>query len=420
MDFRHSLAALAILTAMLTAANWAGAETWERFRGPHGDGVARNQNLPAQLDAKKNLVWKAAIPGLGNSSPIVWNDQVFLQSAAADGSERSLLCLDAKTGKTVWEHKTPGKKANTHKKNTLASATPTTDGSGVYVATWDGKDVIVAAYTMKGQPMWEKNLGEFKSQHGPGASPVVYKDKLFYAFDMDGKAVMYAFDKLTGKSAWTQPRVAHRACYTIPRIIEKGPNGPELLVISTTAITSYNPDTGSRNWDWKWTFGGPKAEPLRTIGETIHMGDKLFAFSGTDSSRLTVGLDLPSAQGAAPVQVWDNKKDFPYVPSPIGYDGHIYFVNDRGFAGCFEPKAGKQVFLQRIPDATFTSSPVIIDGKLYAGSEEGDLVVIKADPKFEILATTKIGERIRATPAAADGRLYVRGENHLFCFGKKD
>lgn len=415
MKIHHLLAAL----TFWGVAGWAGAETWERFRGPHGDGIVRNQNLPAHLDGKSQ-VWKVALPGLGNSSPVVWNDQLFVQSASADGSQRSLLCLDSKTGKTVWEQKTPGTKAATHQKNTLASATPTTDGNGVYAATWNGKDILLSAYTMKGERLWEKNLGEFKSQHGPGASPLVYKDKVYYAFDMDGKAVMYAFDKATGKEAWTQPRDAARACYTIPRIIEKGANGTELVVISTTGITSYHPDTGSRNWDWKWNFGGPKAELLRTIGETVHMGDKLIAFSGTASGRLTVGLDLPSVQGASPVQVWDNKKDFPYVPSPVGYDGYIYFMNDRGFAGCFESKTGKQVYLERVPGATFTASPIIVDGKIYAASEEGDIFVIDAAPKFNIVSTNKIGERIRATPAVADGRIFVRGENHLFCFGKKD
>lgn len=415
MNLRKLIAA----SVLVLVAGGAGAETWERFRGPQGEGVARNQNLPVKFDGAKDLVWKVAIPGLGNSSPVVWNDVVFLQSAAEDGSERMLLCLDAKTGKTLWERKTPGKKAATHKKNTLASATPTTDGKAVYAATWDGKDVLVGAFTMKGEPIWEKNVGEFKSQHGPGASPFLYKDKVYYAFDMDGKAILYAFDKATGKEVWTQPRAAARACYTLPRILEKGANGPELIITSTTAITSYNPDTGSRNWEWKFSWG-PKAEALRLVGETIQKDNKLFAFAGTDSGRLAVGLDLPAAQGAAPTPVWENRKDFPYVPSPVAYGDHIYFVNDRGFAGCFEAKTGKQVYMERIPDAVFSASPVIVDGKIYAGSEQGDIHVIAADPKYQLLATNKVGECMRATPAVADGRMFVRGTNHLYCFGKKD
>lgn len=404
----------------LFVAGLAEGETWERFRGPDGNGVAQNQNLPTAFDESKNLVWKTAVPGLGNSSPVVWNDQLFVQSSSEDGSERFLVCLDVKSGKVQWERKSPGAKTAMHKKNTLASATPATDGKAVYTATWDGKDVILSAVTMKGEPMWEKNLGEFKSQHGPGASPVIYKDKVYYNFDMDGKAVMHAFDKTTGKPAWTQNREAFRASYSAPQILEKGPNGPELLITTTTAITSYNPDTGSRNWNWTWNWG-PKTKPLRTIAGSMEMDGMLYALSGDGGGdRLIVGLTLPTSQGAAPVQVWETRKDFPYVPCVICHEGRIYFVNDRGFAGCVDGKTGKQVWYQRLPEATFTSSPILVDGKIYVGSEEGDVFVLAAQPKFELIAKNRIGERLRATPAVADGRLYIRGSHHLYCFAKKE
>ncbi len=405
---------------VLMAAGWAMADTWERFRGPGGDGVAQKQNLPVEFDDAKHLIWKIKLPGLGNSSPVVWNDRLFVQTATADGKERSLLCLDVKSGAVIWKKDSTGSKAAIHAMNSLASATPATDGKGVYVATWDGKGVFLSGYSMKGQLLWEKDLGEFKSQHGPGASPIVYRDKVYFALDMDGKAELFAFDAATGKQVWRQPREAFRACYSAPQILEKGASGAELIITSTTAITSYNPDTGSRNWNWTWTWG-PGVKALRTIAGSIESGNMLFAFAGDGGGdRQMVALDLATAPGTAPNQVWDNRKDFPYVPCPLTQDGRLYFVNDRGFAGCFDAKSGAKVWFERLKDATFTASPILVDGKIYAASEEGDLFVLAAEPTFQLLARNGLGERVRATPAVADGRLFVRGANHVFCYGKKD
>lgn len=414
--FVRSLFAVLACTA---AAGFSSAETWERFRGPRGEGTATNQSLPIEFSPTKNLVWKVAIPGLGNSSPVVWNDRLFVQTASSDGSERTLLCLDVKTGKTIWERKTRAEKHSFHKMNSLASSTPTTDGSAIYLSTWDGRDIVLSAVSIKGDPMWEKNLGAFKSEHGAGASPVVYRDKVYFALDMDGKAALLAFDKKSGKEAWSQPREAFRASYSSPQFLERGPNGTELVVTSTTGIASYNPDTGTRNWNWTWTWPA-KTKPLRTVASSVEAGGMLFACSGDGGGdRLSVGLTLPTKPGESPTVVWSNRKEFPYVPCPLVHGGHVYFANDKGFAGCFDAKTGKQVWYERIGSG-FTASPVLVDGKIYAGGEDGDVYVFAAQPKFELLARNRLDERIRATPAVADGRLFVRGANHLFCFGKKE
>lgn len=409
-----------VLTLSLAAIASAGVlgANWDRFRGPEGRGVANDKNIPVQFGEGKNLLWKVKMPGLGNSSPIIWNGQIFLQTSSPDGKERLLLCLDAKTGKTVWEKKYPGQFAKTHAKNSLASATPATDGEMVYAPIWDGKDVILHAHTLKGEPVWHRNLGEFKSQHGAGASPVLYKDKLFFAFDMDGKAVLYTLDKKTGKILWETPRDAYRACYSAPQILEKPGKEPELIITSTTAITSYNPDSGSQNWSWNWTFQSKM--PLRTIATSIEIDGMLFACSGDGGGdRQMVALNLPTADGAKPVQAWENRKEFPYVPCVLNQGKNIYFVNDKGFAGCFEAKTGKRLWFERQPEANFTASPVMIDGKMYACSEEGDCYVFDATPTYNLLARNKIGEMIRATPAVADGRLFIRGANHLYCFSQE-
>jgi outer membrane protein assembly factor BamB len=417
-----ALAFFAIGCVVLSGDLLAG--TWEAFRGPGSKGVAEHQNLPVKFDKQNGLLWEAALPGMSNSSPIVWNDRVLTFTSTDNGSERVLLCFDAKTGKKVWDKSFKGHSTKLHKTNSLASSTPTTDGKAVYVAVWDGNDITIHALDMKGEPLWEKNLGEFKSEHGAGASPILYKDKLIFTLDMDGKSVLYVFDKETGKIAWSAPREAHRACYSMPQILENRPGGDELIVTSTTCITSYNPETGSRNWNWQWPWPAPKGgkkSGLRTIATSLEEKGVLVASSGEGGAgRLAVALKLPTVVGAQPTEVWENKKEFPYIPSGLIHDGHFYFANDPGFVGCWDMKTGKKVWYERMEGAGFIASPILVDGKIYAASEQGDVFVFPAAPKFELLARNAIGERIRATPAVADGRMFVRTDKTLYCFGKKD
>jgi outer membrane protein assembly factor BamB len=412
------------------------AENWERFRGPNGTGVAPDKNIPVKFDAAENVLWKLALPGLGNSSPIIWGKHLFLQTASADGSQRLLLCIDADKGKELWSRgipAAPAPKGLKHPKNTLASATPVTDGEAVFVPFWDGKSVFMVAYTFKGDLLWNKPLGHWISQHGTGASPILYKDKLIFANDMDKEhpqtkapvnkpSTLYAFNKKTGDIVWEVPREAERACYSAPFILENRGAAPELIVTSTTSIMSYNPDDGAPNWRWNWTFRGKLA--LRTVGSTLYLDGMLFACSGDGSGeRLLSAVTLNGlGKSARPKLAWENAKEFPYVPCLLSRGPHVYFINDGGFAGCFVAKTGKKVWFERLANTkTITASPLLIDDKIYVPSEEGDVHVIAATPTaFQPIAQNPMGEVIRATPAVADGRLYIRGQNHLFCIGRKE
>lgn len=407
-----SLASLLLLPGPVEAGNWS------RFRGPNGTGVAIDQDLPVQFQ-DKNILWKVPVPGVGNSSPIVWENRLFLQTATGDGKERLLLCLDTSTGKTVWSKSIPGQKAKTHVKNTLASASAVTDGETVYIPFWDGQGVHMTAYNFQGEQLWSRNLGPWTSQHGPGHSPILFQDKIIYVNDMDGLATLFALDKKTGKTVWQVPREAYRSSYCTPSLLEWPGAAPELVVVSTTSVDSYNPADGSNNWKWHWKFTGKM--PLRAIASPIISDDTLFVQSGDGGGdRHACGIHLhgPAAQ-AKPTTAWENKKDFPYVSCLLGRNGHAYFVNDRGFAGCYHARTGKQVWFERLGEAVnFTSSPVLVDGRIYAASEEGDVYVFAANTSFKLLAKNALGERFRASPAVADGRLYLRGQHHLFCIGK--
>jgi outer membrane protein assembly factor BamB len=425
----------------------AQADHWERFRGPNGNGICNDKNIPVQFGKTEGVLWKAKIAGDGASSPIIWGDRVFLQTASLDAKERSLLCIDAKTGTEIWKRSIPGIKPNQsiRKDSTLASATPTTDGKTVFVPFWNGKDILMIAYDFQGEKLWERNLGEFVSQHGAGASPILYKDLVIFSVDKDAyrevvdttkkkeagakkqptkkvpvpnASTLYGLDKKTGKTVWATPREAIRACYSIPFILDKPGVGPELIVTSTSAITGYDPMTGKANWYYTWTFA---KDPLRTIASSVYADGVLLAMSGDGSGeRLMVAVEL-KAQGkeTQPTRVWANSKQFPYVTCPLIKGEYVYFVNDLGVAGCFHAKSGKQVWFERLPDAKFYASPIMIDGKMYAASEQGDLFVIDASPTYNLLAKNSFGERILATPAVADGRLFLRTQNHLYCVGKK-
>jgi outer membrane protein assembly factor BamB len=424
---------LACLGAALSVTNLAHADNWERFRGPNGDGISSDKNIPVKFSTTENVRWKTKIDGTGNSSPIVWGDRLFLQTASRNASERSLLCIDAKNGKEIWRRSTPGIKPNQKLRfdTSLASASATTDGEAVFIPFWNGKEIIMAAYDFRGDKLWDRNLGEFVSQHGAGASPILYKDLLIFSVDMDAfrdgekmtgpvanASILYALNKKTGETVWEQPREAIRACYSMPFLFEKPGTTPELIVTSTSAITSYDPETGKSNWNWTWSF---PIKPLRTIAATTYCDGLFLACSGDgDGDRYAVAVGLNGkSEAARPKLVWSSTKDFPYVTCPLTRGEYVYFANDLGRAGCFVAKTGKKVWFETVPDAKFYASPIMIDGKIYAASERGDVFVFAADPKeYQQLARNSLGETIRATPAVANGALYIRTEKHLYCIGK--
>jgi len=426
--FMLAMVLLPVWSALLAAGE--NSKHWERFRGPNGAGISDDKNTPVKFGPNENLIWKADLPGAGNSSPIVWGKQVFIHTTSGDGKLRGLICIDAGTGKIRWQKNIPGVPAKIRADSSFASSTPTTDGKAVYVAFWDGKNVVLKAYDFDGESLWTKELGVFNSQHGPGASPILYREMLIFANDMDKDdfttkvpndrpAILMALDKRTGKLVWETPRVAERACYSAPFFLRRaGQKAPDLVVTSTTAVTGYDVNTGTKLWEakgWQGPFG---KGPLRTVASPALVGDVLCICSGGDAGRYTIGLQLPGADTDQPKRVWENRKDFPYVPSPLANGEHFYFVNDAGLAGCYHARTGKRVWFERLSESGFYASPLLIDGKIYATNSSGDVYVFAAEPTFKVLARNQFGETVRATPAVADGKLYIRGDRHLFCVGK--
>jgi outer membrane protein assembly factor BamB len=401
--------ALAFTVAPTHAADWA------RFRGPNGTGVAEGP-LP-EIDPAKPL-WKVKIPGKGNSSPIIVGGKVYLQSASADGKTRTLLCLNAADGKVEWTKELTGDTAHTHPKNSLASGTPACDGKQLYCQWWDGSGVSLHAYDLKGNEQWRASLGGYESQHGPGFSPMLHDGLVFVNVDDDKRAELVAFDAKTGDKKWIAPRKHERASYSTPFLVERPGKPAELILGTTTALTSYDPKTGKVNWEYVpvWEKG---QMPLRVVGSPIYAAG-LFVISFGDGSgkRYAAAID---ASGKKPTKAWELKKDTPYVPCALTKGDRLFWVGDnkRGVASCVEAKTGKVLWAEEVFPEAVTASPVLAGNEILMVSEKGEVAVVKAGEKFEEPEKRPLGERVYASPAVADGKVFIRGESHLFCFGKK-
>jgi outer membrane protein assembly factor BamB len=415
---RRTLALTASGLLLVLAA--APAADWPRFRGPNGTGVAADAAIPVRFKEGDGVLWKMPLPGKGNSSPIVSHGKLFIESASTDGSQRFLLCLDAASGKTAWERSMPGAKAKTHQLNTLASSTPAADGERVYALFWDGHAMTLAAYDFQGNLQWKQDLGPFQSQHGAGTSPVVYDGRVFVNYDQDGAAAALAFDAKSGKPLWRVERKAYRACYSAPILRDTPAGGKELVVVSTASITAYDPASGAVSWNWEWDWSNTN-QPLRTVATPVVWKDLVFAQGGEGPSANSYVVAIRvGSPGNPPKLVWQKKKgSFPYVPSLLVADGRLYTVHDKtGIAGCYDAATGKEIWTNRL-SGEFKSSPVLVNGTVYLTNEEGVVYVYPAAPAFKLLARNPLGERVIATPAVADGRMYIRGANDLFCIGKQ-
>ena len=396
---------------------FAGAEDWARLRGPNGTGVVA-EATPVKFTAKDQL-WKTAIPGVGHGSPIVVGERVFIQSSSSDSKTRSLHCLGAKSGKVEWTKSIGGQKADSmHKKNTPASSTPASDGRSVYASVWDGSALALYAYDFSGRELWTAPLGTFSGAHGAGHSPMVFDGVVYLNIDSDASARLVALDAKTGEPKWKADRLKERASYTTPMILEAKGKPVQLLLGTSTTVDSYDPKTGKVNWTC--TVG----TKLRAVGQPILAAGNLVTYMGEGGKgRHMVSVKTDGSGDVTKTgKAWEisDASTTPYVPSALASGDHIYWVNDTGFAGCLDAKTGKIVWYERCCSTGVSSSPILVKDAVLVFDEAGKAVAFRASPKgLEKLGESNLGEAVLSSPAAAGGRLYVRGAEHLFCFGAK-
>ena len=385
------------------------ADNWTRFRGENGEGIVEFQGFPTSFSVG-DFSWNVELPGYGHSSPIVWNDSVFVTSAIDEGAVRYLHHVDARTGTFRWTKTIGLSRSHKHNKNSWASSTPTTDGKRVYVAFADDEHYTLSAYDFDGALVWRRLLGQFESQHGQGASPILFENMVIIPNDQLGPSSVMAFDRETGNTVWSVLRDVRRTSYATPIIIRGKDNRPQLICLSgAMGLTSLDPYTGQMNW-----ISGQL--PLRTVASPVFGDGLLFASCGSGGvGKFMIAVD-PNGHGEVGEThiKYERKRILPYVPTPIAYKKHTYLWNDNGVVSCVETATGKNIWTNRI-GGNFSGSPICVDGNLYCLSEEGVLVIVAAKPEYKLLGKVELGDGSHATPAFADGKMYLRTFHRLAC-----
>jgi outer membrane protein assembly factor BamB len=437
-------------TALLTVslAFSAGPGDWPNWRGPANDGMARG-DAPLRWSDTENIKWKAAIPGRGHSSPVAWGDRIFVTTAvqtaptppppsapAADdaqgqpgGGRRGrggpgvggalvehklmLLCLDRKTGKTLWERvaKTAVPHEGYHPQyGSFASHSPVTDGK--HVVAWFGSRGVYV-YDLDGKLVWEKDLNvaqKIRLNFGEGTAPLLAGDKLILNYDHEGDSFIVALDKSTGKELWKTPR-ADGTNWSMPVVFTHA-GKKQIVVTATKRVRSYDFETGKQIWECAGLG-------LNTIPAPVAADGIVYVMSGyRDPNLLAIKLGREGDLTGTDAILWTNQKGNSYTPSPVLHDGKLYLLTDNGMFSALDAKTGKPFYQQqRLPKPyNFKASPVGANGKLYLASENGDVIVVKMGETFEVLATNTLeGQTFIGTPAIIDGELYLRGQNTLFC-----
>ncbi|MEZ5403040.1 MAG: PQQ-binding-like beta-propeller repeat protein [Bryobacteraceae bacterium] len=423
----------------------SAAVGWTQFRGPGSRGVAEGgSGLPVKWSASENVAWRTAIPGAGWSSPVVAGGLVFLTSAVASGEVEPpkkglyfggnrgkrtdehrwvVLAVDARTGRVAWEREVKrGVPAIArHLKNTYASETPVATGDRVY-ALFGSAGLF--AFDHKGKPVWTYKVEQHETRYGWGtaASPVLHRGRLYVVNDNEEASWIAAVDAATGREIWRMPR-DEKSNWATPFVWEHD-GAFEIVTPGTGRVRSYDGD-GKLLWE----LGGMSSivipVPFASHGllyvASGYVGDQVRpVFAIRPGARGDISLK-PGEKSNRSI-AWHLPQGGPYNPSPIVYGDYYYTLYDRGFLTCHDARTGKEVYGKvRLDEAAaaFTASPWAYDGKLFALSEDGDTFVIQAGPEYKLLGRNSLDEMAMATPAVADGGLFIRTATHLYRIGKR-
>jgi outer membrane protein assembly factor BamB len=448
-------------------------ERWSRFRGPNGAGVVSADSLPTTFDATHNVAWRTALPP-GVSSPVLSDAHVFV--TAAEKNDLLTIAVDRQNGAIAWRARvTRGRELHVDRRNHPASPTPVTDGDNVYVFF---QDFGMLSYDRTGRERWRHALGPFNNAYGMAASPILVDDLVVLVCDQSIGSFMIALDKRTGRERWKVERPEATSGHSTPVLFEPPGGAAELLVPGSFYLTAYEARTGRKLWWADGLAFEMKATPVHD-GRTVYIsGTAAAAFEDSygrnippfeavaESDRDRDGrfsreelpdqlarrwfalLDLDrdgfisqpewaryrearkssgglwafslteSGERGAGRVVWHYEKAVPQLPSPLLYQDTLYMVSDAGVVTAIDPRSGTQRGQRRLDEApgSYYASPVAGDGKLFFASESGRIVVIKAGAALETLAVNDLDEPTYATPALAQGAVFVRTQQALYCF----
>jgi len=413
---------LALTLAILFVIAVSRAENWPQWRGPNLNGTSNEKNLPLRWSAEEGIAWKLPLPGLSGATPVIWEERIFVN--VTDGENIALWCLDRSTGQPLWKKLLGGGNVRMRKHN-MSSPSPVTDGKSVWVITGTG---LLRRLDMNGNEIWlrdiQKDYGSFGLNWGYASSPLLYEDSLYvqvlHGMKTDDPSYVLRIDAQTGKTVWrierpTQAIVESPDSYTTPALLRYG-RQVEIVITGGDCVTAHDPATGKELW--RVNGLNPQNNPAyRIVASPVVLDELVYA-----PSRVRPLLAI-RAGGRGDVTathvVWSTQNG-PDVPTPVTDGTYLYIVNDRGILWCLDARTGKEIWgAQRIKPGTYSSSPVIADGKLYATSEDGVTTVVKAGPQFEVLAENNLGDYCLSSPAISDGQIFLRTTNYLWCIGQR-
>ncbi|MBL9136494.1 MAG: PQQ-binding-like beta-propeller repeat protein [Verrucomicrobiales bacterium] len=416
------LAVSALMSLALTLAAQSTPVDWPRFRGPGGQGISPGKGLPTTWSTERNVEWKAPLPGPGGSSPVTKGDRVFLTcytGYAIPGTpggdpgslQRHLLCLELASGKLIWKHDVAAAQPEEPKvrDHGYASSTPYVEADRVYV--FFGKSGVLA-YNHDGQKLWHADVGSATHGWGSASSPVVHGNLLLVNAAVESESLV-ALDKATGKELWRTGGM--KESWNTPILVPVSEGRQELVVAILGKVLGLDPATGQSLWSCATGIGWYMVPSLLNDADTV------YCIGGRTGGALAV---RPGGRGdvTASHRRWTLNKGS-NVPSPLLHEGHLYWLHENlGIAYCVEAATGKLVYEERIPNSgPFYGSPVLAEGRIYAFTRNGVGIVLKAQPRFELIARNELGDRssFDASPAVAGHRLLVRSDKFLYCLSAR-
>ena len=412
---------LLALAATTLLASPALADNWPHWRGPERLGSTTDE-AAIRWNAAENVRWKTSLPELSGSTPIVWENRVYLN--VAQGEELSIWALDRSDGSVLWKRPLDSRNENKRKGN-MSSPSPVTDGEGVWVMTGTG---ILKGFGLDGSELWSMDLqrefGPFGILHGYSSSPLLHGDSLYvqvlHGFHTDDPSYLMRIDKASGKIRWRverptdAPREAPDA-YTTPGLLQVA--GREEIVISgADYVTGHDPESGAELW--RVPGLNPSANPMqRVVASPLIAGPMIFAPSRVNP---LLALHAGTDTGSVPEVVWSTSRG-PDVPTPALADNQLFILTDRGIVWNLNATTGEVLWgPERVHSSTYSASPVVAGGRLYVTNEAGLTTVLAAGPEFKVLAENDLDEYTLSSLAVADGQIFLRTADHLYCIERAD
>jgi outer membrane protein assembly factor BamB len=401
--------ALAFL--LIPAAQGPGQE-WTRFRGPNGSGISAAKTIPTKW-TEQDFNWKVPLPGAGHSSPVLWGDKIFLTTGDSQTNRLWVLCLSASQGRIMWQKAFPLSPYRKNANNSVASSSPAVDEQRVYVCWTVPERLTLMALDHAGNKVWDRDLGPYVGQHGSGVSPIVCEDQVILANEQDGPSFVIAVDAATGHTRWKTPRKATTAAYSTPCLYQPKDGKPALIFSSEShGIYAVEPASGKVLWELADAFD------KRVVSSPVVAAGLIIGScgSGGGGSYLVAVRPGESATTRKAELAFTIRKSAPYVPTSVGVGNLLFLWGDDGTVTCVQAASGEVAWQERL-GKHFFSSPVCVDGRLFCVSTTGEVVVLRASDRFELLARNPLSETTHSTPAVAGGRMYIHTTKHLISIG---